>query len=141
MNYLRVRLAILFLAFGIVACAPSTPIRPTPRPTQHKISPCWDGCPEVEDWRSKYDDIESPFEDIGSMEIPSASGSGCPFGCLSWKAGCDIKGNKSYDTGEKIYHVPGQTFYNETTINSAYGERWFCTEQEAIANGWRKALN
>ena len=106
-----------------------------------------------QDWDALlYDDSnlpDDPCRDYGICNGESSftgqssdhTSSGCPNGCTSWKAGCDIKGNKSYDTGEKIYHVPGQTFYNETTINSAYGERWFCTEQEAVANGWRKALN
>lgn len=52
---------------------------------------------------------------------------------------CNIKGNISYNTGERIYHLPGQLYYDETTINTDYGERWFCTEQEAINAGWRKA--
>ena len=39
---------------------------------------------------------------------------------------------------KKIYHVPGQKYYNQTKNNPDYGERWFCTEQEAIAIGWRK---
>lgn len=52
---------------------------------------------------------------------------------------CDIKGNISYQTGEKIYHMPGQGYYDETVINESYGERWFCTEQDALAAGWRKA--
>ena len=64
---------------------------------------------------------------------------GCPYGCTSHKQGCDIKGNISFDTQEKIYHVPGGYFYNETSIDSSYGEKWFCTEQEAINNGWRKS--
>ena len=51
---------------------------------------------------------------------------------------CSIKGNISLD-GEKIYHVPGQEFYNATEIDPAYGERWFCTEAEARAAGWRKS--
>lgn len=29
---------------------------------------------------------------------------------------CDIKGNISINSGERIYHVPGQEFYNETMI-------------------------
>lgn len=53
--------------------------------------------------------------------------------------GCTIKGNVSINTGERIYHLPGQTFYSETVINSRYGERWFCSEAEARAAGWRKA--
>ncbi len=65
---------------------------------------------------------------------------GCPYGCKDRKPGCDIKGNISYKTGEYIYHVPGQEFYNVTGINPERGERWFCAEQEAIANGWRKSM-
>ena len=53
---------------------------------------------------------------------------------------CDIKGNISMD-GEKIYHVPGQEYYDATVIDESYGERWFCTEDEARAAGWRKAKN
>ena len=52
---------------------------------------------------------------------------------------CNIKGNISKNTGEKIYHVPGQEYYDETIISPEYGERWFCSEEEAIAAGWRRA--
>ncbi len=54
-------------------------------------------------------------------------------------ARCDIKGNISIDTGERIYHVPGQHYYPETKISARYGERWFCSEEEARAAGWRRA--
>jgi hypothetical protein len=54
------------------------------------------------------------------------------------KPGCNIKGNISIDTGNKLYHLPGMKDY-EITIISRTGERWFCTESEAIANGWKKA--
>ena len=52
---------------------------------------------------------------------------------------CLIKGNVSYGTGERIYHVPGQAYYDATVINEDHGERWFCTEAEARAAGWRKS--
>lgn len=52
---------------------------------------------------------------------------------------CNIKGNISYNTGEKIYHVPGQEYYSETRISLLKGERWFCSEEEARAAGWRKS--
>jgi hypothetical protein len=55
------------------------------------------------------------------------------------KAGCVIKGNISLRRGERIYHAPGQRYYDQTKINGLFGERWFCTEREAIAAGWRKA--
>lgn len=56
----------------------------------------------------------------------------------SYSATCNIKGNISLD-GEKIYHLPGQEFYSATEIDTEYGERWFCTEEEARAAGWRKS--
>jgi hypothetical protein len=64
----------------------------------------------------------------------------CPEGCTSPKPGCDIKGNISIKKkGELIYHLPGQRWYDETVISPEKGERWFCTEEEAEANGWRQA--
>lgn len=52
--------------------------------------------------------------------------------------GCNIKGNIS-TRGERIYHVPGQTYYAATRINPSRGERWFCSEWRAWLAGWRKA--
>lgn len=54
-------------------------------------------------------------------------------------AHCNIKGNVSINSGERIYHVPGQQDYAATIIRPEYGERWFCTEDQARAAGWRKA--
>lgn len=50
---------------------------------------------------------------------------------------CAIKGNIS-DSG-RVYHLPGQRDYARTRIDTARGERWFCSEQEARAAGWRRA--
>lgn len=52
---------------------------------------------------------------------------------------CNIKGNMS-DTG-KIYHLSSCGSYDKTKIDEIRGERWFCTEEEAVAAGWRKAKN
>ncbi len=56
------------------------------------------------------------------------------------KSGCTIKGNISAKA-EKIYHLPGCGSYDKTVVNLNAGEKWFCTENEAIAAGWRKAKN
>lgn len=53
---------------------------------------------------------------------------------------CLIKGNIS-SSGEKIYHLSGCPYYEKTKIDAARGEKWFCAESEALAAGWRKALN
>jgi hypothetical protein len=64
---------------------------------------------------------------------------GCPQGCASPPPGCVIKGNISQRTGERIYHLPGQRWYDKTVISPEDGEAWFCTEDEARENGWRKS--
>ncbi|GEM_PF-3388792 len=53
-------------------------------------------------------------------------------------AGCPIKGNIS-DAGRRIYHAPGQRYYDATAVNWLRGERWFCSEAAAREAGWRKA--
>ncbi|WP_281825182.1 thermonuclease family protein [Jannaschia rubra] len=50
---------------------------------------------------------------------------------------CAIKGNIS-DNG-RIYHLPGSRSYDRTRIDEGRGERWFCSETEARAAGWRAA--
>ena len=76
---------------------------------------------------------------------------GCPAGgappsaaksttVASPSGACLIKGNISAD-GEKIYHLPGCGSYDKTVVNETAGERWFCSESEAVAQGWRKAKN
>jgi hypothetical protein len=80
----------------------------------------------------------SPPSSEEPPEIPAPQ-EGCPEGCTSSPPGCDIKGNISLKTGEHIYHLPGQGYYDKTVISPDKGERWFCTEEEAEANGWRRA--
>lgn len=51
---------------------------------------------------------------------------------------CEIKGNIS-SKGERIYYLPNQEQYGRTKISTRKGERWFCSEAEARAAGWRAA--
>ncbi len=53
---------------------------------------------------------------------------------------CLIKGNINRH-GERIYHVPGSRWHARTKISPGKGERWFCSEEEAIAAGWRPPLD
>jgi micrococcal nuclease len=71
---------------------------------------------------------------VSDVQPPSADG--CPQGCISPPPGCEIKGNIN-SAGVKIYHVPSGEFYDVTVIDTLKGERWFCTADEAVANGWR----
>ncbi len=49
---------------------------------------------------------------------------------------CLIKGNIN-PQNNRIYHAPGSSSYAATVINELNGERWFCSEEEAIEAGWR----
>ena len=80
-------------------------------------------------WGAACDPTASP---AALSAIPGA----CEYSGTSEPA---IKSNISLTSGEKIYHVPGGDFYDETVIDEAAGERWFCTEAEAVAAGWRKS--
>ena len=79
-----------------------------------------------------------------STPIPPAAtsapvASACPQGCTEQKPGCDIKGNINSE-GVKIYHTRASSSYSRTEIDPSKGERWFCTEAEARAAGWRAPL-
>jgi micrococcal nuclease len=77
---------------------------------------------------------------LPTPQAPVTSSESCPQGCLEQKPGCDIKGNINSDD-VKIYHVPGGSSYSKTKIDPSKGERWFCTADEAVANGWRAPKN
>ena len=64
----------------------------------------------------------------------------CAGGCSIGPIWCEpqIRGNVRFKPDEHIYNVPGQEYYDETVINPDYGERWFCTEEEALDAGWRR---
>lgn len=78
---------------------------------------------------------------ISFAPSPGSNTSGVPTfdGASVADEDCLIKGNIS-SSGEKIYHVPSGQFYSRTKITESKGERWFCTEAEARAAGWRKSL-
>lgn len=50
---------------------------------------------------------------------------------------CAIKGNTR--AGKKTYLLPDCKNYDQTIIDTAFSDRWFCSEKEAIAAGFTKA--
>jgi len=68
-----------------------------------------------------------------TVALPTTSSAAPPSGK------CVIKGNIS-ENG-RIYHVPGSPSYDRTKIDESKGERWFCSEAEARAAGWRPPKN
>lgn len=86
--------------------------------------------------------LDAPREatDSKRMAIRSRDGAAQSVRTIrSLSGACRIKGNISR-SGERIYHVPGGRWYERTRINPSKGERWFCSEEEARAAGWRKSF-
>jgi endonuclease YncB( thermonuclease family) len=91
------------------------------------------------DWRKR----DQQTEILGALTVPLDAQKRLvplPFESSSASTGCEIKGNISRK-GVRIYHTPGQRDYDRTRITEGKGERWFCTEAEARAAGWRRARN
>ena len=53
-------------------------------------------------------------------------------------SGCAIKGNVS--RSGLIYHMPWSPWYQKVAMSPGRGTRWFCTQAEAEAAGWRPAM-
>ena len=68
----------------------------------------------------------APAEDVTAAATTAAVGD------------CTIKGNINR-AGERIYHMPGQAHYDAVVIRPEFGQRWFCSEAEAQAAGWRRS--
>lgn len=78
----------------------------------------------------------TPAPGSTSADAPNENAFPRGAGAPSARPGCLIKGNINR-RGDRIYHVPGSRSYDETIIDEARGEGWFCTEQEALDAGWR----
>jgi endonuclease YncB( thermonuclease family) len=50
-------------------------------------------------------------------------------------AGCAIKGNVT--SHGRIYHMPWSPWYAQIKMDPEKGKRWFCSEGDAVAAGWR----
>ena len=61
-----------------------------------------------------------------------------PAAAAPSSSACVIKGNINAK-GRRIFHAPGQQDYAATHIDTAHGERWFCSSAEAVAAGWTAA--
>ncbi len=71
--------------------------------------------------------------------LEEMAATGCAQGCLYHKTGCDIKGEIYIEWNDKVYYVPTSKAYGAVVMDDTYSHRWFCTEDEATAAGWRKA--
>ena len=86
------------------------------------------------------EETKAKIEGLGIWSAPNAPA--WEYRAAKWEVaeqktpeGCPIKGNIS--SSGKIYHTPWSRDYGRTRISLSKGERWFCSEAEAIRAGWR----
>lgn len=91
---------------------------------------------EEERQRAEAERKAAETKATATKSAPSASNSVSSSQYYSTNGECKIKGNVN-SKGEKIYHVPGGRYYDKTDITPSKGDRWFCTEQEAVNAGFR----
>ena len=117
--------------------APTNTLRPsqTPRPTSTDL-PTAAPATATQEILPTAESRSNPV----IVGTPVDASSVCPTGCTEQQPGCAIKGNINSE-GEKIYHVPGSSSYSATVIDPTKGELWFCSADEAEANGWRAPKN
>ncbi len=72
--------------------------------------------PVLDDWRGPQ--VECDFTD---SEVPV------------------IKGKIDQKSGDKYYLIPGSTAYQRTFVIESVGDRWFCTEVDARAEGFKQS--
>ena len=74
---------------------------------------------------------------VGLLAAPTAPPQ--PVTATPDSSRCLIKGNVNRK-GEHIFHMPDQLDYGRVVMEGHPEKRWFCSEGEAIAAGWRKAM-
>lgn len=114
----------------------SVPVYVAPSPTEsnHVTSTWYEDAPKVSDYANYDDYLDAYYAYVGSSGNQSQT-----YAQSATSQVCSIKGNISFNTGEKIYHMPYQKYYDSTIIDERYGEQWFCSEQDAINAGWRRS--
>lgn len=50
---------------------------------------------------------------------------------------CVIKGN--IKNGNSLYHLPNCFNYDQTIVDTSFGDAWFCSEEEALKAGFSKS--
>jgi endonuclease YncB( thermonuclease family) len=81
------------------------------------------------DWQAAAGAVESAPAKLAQPETPAS---------VADAGVCRIKGNTNA-AGERIYHTPASPWYARVQIDASRGQRWFCSEAEAQAAGWRQA--
>jgi hypothetical protein len=89
----------------------------------------------AEKFETRFAEIYSAAE---PMHIEAGKRPSPPQSASAPNQDCPIKGNVN-GKGERIYHMPGDRDYDRIVMDLSKGKRWFCSEAEAEAAGWRRS--
>jgi len=95
----------------------------------------------VQQGLGRANQIESPYqgEILAAEEEAQELARGIWGPACQPPKNCRIKGNYRRDRKTKIYHLPECYNYEKIVINEEEGDRWFCSEEEAIKAGFVKS--
>lgn len=133
-RFALVGIAGLSAAIIILSWPQQEPVRPTvaPYPTRH-IEPTM--TPTETEFRLKMTEIAS---------VPKRAARTAPsfyYAPTPVPDSCRIKGNVDDRRNTRIYHCPNWPAYSGIVMNGMEGDRYFCSEAEAQAAGFRKPQN
>ena len=112
------RILIILAAFLMASCAGTKQAVVIPSPTPEML-------------------IVRPTREIQTAVVPEVVLTLTAMPTMTPTVKClNIIGN--INEGKRIYHCPGWRDYNKISFNAAEGDRYFCTEAEAIAAGFRE---
>jgi hypothetical protein len=140
----RVGIPIVFMALLLCCCCPLTLVMVDSGLRSAGLLPTYTPRPTAQPTVAPVPIATRPAPTAVPVRVATISiGGGSAFTCIGGCAvapdpSCAIKGNVNSDQ-VKIYHTPGQRDYNRTDIKPEEGDRWFCTEAEAQAAGFRHA--
>lgn len=86
---------------------------------------------------SNYDNLLSKESNIAKTLHLGIHSDACKS--LKPTDSCTIKGNLR--SGKKTYYLPTCTTYKQVLVDTAYGDQWFCTEDEAKALEFEKSMH
>jgi hypothetical protein len=84
---------------------------------------------------SNYDNLLSSQSNIAKTSQLGVYSDTCRT--LKSKNNCTIKGNLR--SGKKTYYLPSCAAYDQVIVDEAYGDSWFCSEEDAIAQEFDRA--
>jgi len=96
----------------------------------------------LEEGLARFSYVKSPYyEDLKSVSLNAKNLKKGIYSPLcrttSTDPGCLIKANINH--GEKFYFTPNCRNYQQVIIDEAFGDRWFCNEEDAVHEGFIKA--